>query len=556
MRRISNILTAIVLLWVMGLMLGQIKITGRGKAVGRATFGAHAQGNTFTCLGVNDSPAVQNAGNIGGEWSFPAGATCVIDASVTVSANNTIWHGNGATLKRLSTTADTTHYMLNITAANFQMDGFTYDVGGVLAGPDSSHYFLIADGGAGLKITNSTWLNSGTTQPLMNGLLAYQTDLELAWSTFQATILGGDVVHDGGTAGNAVASTVNIHDNTFLGTTFNGVFVENGLAGTSTSSGITTSIHDNTCRNITSSSGTGQNGNCVVVFQRQGTTKVSGQICSTLSYSCVRDNDSTGVIVTGNFCHFSNEVCFYTAEFGGEGVQVTGNIAADSMHGFGDTNIASKVLGLPGNFSGNTAYNIKGVCFHLENAIATGNSCSYAPIGIRVGFGGTGFGNLADNNTFSHVTVPIAVDQLLTATPNNIIGIVNFQNGNSTAQTANVQAMNTSAYLKVTAATNANPMQITYDASTNGGVNPSNTQVYLLAQFYGMTQANTSILCTVAAVDTTAHTFQCSGLNSTAYGTFATNPSTNIDPSAFLLFSSGTTPAFSIPSVLQQLVIP
>jgi hypothetical protein len=507
-----------------------------------AQSGLTASGSRSTgiyCGGTGDSAVVQSAaGSSGVTVEFPLGSTCIIDASVTVSGNNIVWHGNGATLKRLSSTSDTTHYGLNITGSNFQMDGFTLDIGGVTAGPDGSHDFLVFAGGSA-KFTNITIQNSGTSQPNMSGILGFQANLEVSRSTCASTVLGYCVLHDSGSS----ATTVSLHDNVDTGTTLDAFFVENGTAAT------LTTISNNQCYTITSASGTGANGNCVVVFQRLGGTSVSGNLCYSLTYSCIRVNNSTGVVVSGNRCDTSAENCFYTSELGGEGATVSGNICANSAFCASDTNIASRTIGVPGNFTGNTAYNIRGYCYHIENATATGNTCASAPVGFEVGFSGVGFGNLVSNNIFSHVTIPIVVDKSLTNTPNNIVGLVAFQNANSGSQTNNVQAMDLPTVLTITGATNASAMVLTTSSSL-----PSAGQVYLLESFYGMTGANTGGLCTVASPS--GSTFTCTALNSTGFGTFSNSPATNIPAVAHLLYSSGTTPAFSIPSVVQQLTIP
>ena len=163
MKHVFNTLLALSLLWIMGTMLGQ---RSSGTRFGRLITSGFAQANNefkVACGGADDSAAVQIAGvTSGATFDFLAGETCAINAGVTVSANNVVWHGNGASFKRLSTTTDTTHYALAITGSNFQMDGFVNDLGGVQAGPDSSHFYFIAASGAGAKFVNNIFRNTGT----------------------------------------------------------------------------------------------------------------------------------------------------------------------------------------------------------------------------------------------------------------------------------------------------------------------------------------------------------------------------------------------------------
>lgn len=176
------------------------------------------------------------------------------------------------------------------------------------------------------------------------------------------------------------------------------------------------------------------------------------------------------------------------------------------------------------------------------------------PLGITLGYGGVGFGNQVQGNQFWNVAIATAVDKDLSSTPsmgcpatpaataNDQIGL----NVSDYASAGDVVAYAATAPISITAISQANPAVVTYT-----GTDPSNNNVYVISGVYGMLQMNGQ-LCTIGSVNTTAKTFNCTGINSTSYTAFLSAPSGAPGAAkAYLIFSSGTTAAYAPPAVLQ-----
>lgn len=494
------------------------------------------------CDGVtDDSTALNTAAQTPGTWYFPPNATCIA-GHLTSSANNVTWIGLNTTIKHLST--DTANYLLSWTFANPHISGINFDMNGVLQ-TSSRLYLVQIYQGSGMSLDNVTFLNSGTARPSMGGLDIYQQSGSVQNSHFLSTILGDQLYTNANPTGGKLA----IVKNDFTGSQHNALYITGGGAGSELEA------RNNSFYSITAvdsgngdcATNTGECGNGIIVYSQAGKTLVQGNHFDSVRFSCVRNNNSIHVIETGNVCTAAGEVGMWLECAGcsagaaaGEANIVSDNKITDSFFGIDSTNIAGRTIGIPNLITGNSIYNMLAGGIHVENDVAIGNVMSNMPYGLSIGYGGVGFGNLSQGNSFKNVGVATVVDKDLSSTPNNQIGL-NITEG---ATAGDLQALALSAGIAITAISQANPAVVTYT-----GTDPSNTNVYLLVGVNGMSQIN-GALCTVASVNTTAKTFQCSGINSSAYTAFVTQPTGNAAAQGFLLYSSGTTAAYSLPSTV------
>lgn len=499
-------------------------------------------GGFVNCTGnaTADTIVVGNAASSPGYYTFPQNGTCLINGPASAwGTSNITWDLNGTTIKHV--TADTALMLNFLSVTNVKIRNGSFDDNGAVR--SGSPYFLVYFQSSDVILQDITVLNSGTSQALMGGIETFATSGVFERLHVQNTVIGNQFYNDSLPAD----KQLKILNSTFDGSRHNAVMVWNGVANSSAE------IRGNTITNVTAVddsanqcvSNTGECGNGVSLFQSgDSLIVVSGNIFDSLTFSAVRNNQGNHVVVSDNRINGANETAVYNAECpgcvsankAGWGNVSTGNIITNSQAGIGDTNIAGRLVNEPATITGNVLYNIRDVAIHAENALVTGNEVNNSPVGIRVGYGSTGYGNVVTSNSLSNVGVPIAVSKDLNTTPNNTIA-------NNNVQTALIPGpafpLASNAPLTITAATKANPMVLTTSSSL-----PSAGQVFLLSSFYGMTQANNQ-LCTVASPS--GSTFQCTGINSTGYGTFAASPASDVAALAYLAYSSGTVPAYSLP---------
>ena len=492
------------------------------------------QAATVTCVGLDDSAQVQAAVVASTIYEFPVNGTCVTNG-VSGFGSNVTWHLNGTVLKHKS--GDTANIMVSLNGANnFTVTNGKLDANGVGVQLE----IMYVQGSTGLLVDGVTFQNTGASTPRTGGLLMFQSSGTVQNSTF--TTVAAQLVSDGGTS----VVNVTFQNNTLTGATYNAIYSHGGAAGS------VSQILNNTISTVTgdNSNGdcgtnTGECGNGIDIFNLpSGAGTVSGNTVTTTQWSCVRDNNSSGATISNNHCTDIHETAIYCAELGGQGCKADGNVLNNVTDGMGDTNIGAPGSGWVGStFTNNSVTNSRKSCFHLEgnDTLGAGNTCNGAPYGATVGFGGTGYGNSVKGATFTNVTIPVAVDKSLSASPNSQIGVNTVT---SSTILGPAVPLDLSTILTITGITNANPAVVTYT-----GTNPTNGNVFIPFYVYGMTQINGQE-CTVASVNTVAKTFQCSGINSTGYGVFAANPAPNITAGANLLYTSGTTLAFSMPSTV------
>lgn len=501
----------------------------------------HAIGGVkyVACAGTDDTAAVAAAAGAAGTYMFPPNGTCAV-SHVTITASNVTWIGQNTILKH---TASENYHML-ATAANLnniRISGFTLDLNGYLVSSGGSVYansLVGLYGKSGLIFEHNTFINSSTAQPTHKGLYYYDVGGEIRSNTFTSGISDFQIYGDG-----VNGKTVRVHDNTFDGVLSNAIQLK------SDPNIGRTVVEHNTITNVGADTSTGEcgdnSGQCGNAIDLTGMVPgnqvtVHGNTMKTLKFSCLRIATTASVIATDNNCDGFNETGFYS-EFGAEGNIFANNRVTNGVTGFSNTNLSSRANGEPDLFIGNTIYNMRGEGFHVENASLIGNKVSKAAWCAGIGSGGTGYGNIIQGNSCDATGVVWGVDKDLSIGTNQI-GINNVQNPVNAALPAAVPMSNVwgSPALTVTGATNnAGTLQLTTTAAATSGA------TYLLSWFYGMTAAN-GLLCRASASSTT---FNCTGV-ATPAGTFAANPAANVYAQARLIYSSGTTLAYSLPAVV------
>jgi uncharacterized secreted repeat protein (TIGR03808 family) len=141
--------------------------------------------------------------------------------------------------------------------------------------------------------------------------------------------------------------------------------------------------------------GSGQNGNGVNVF-RAGNVQVAGNQITDCAYSAVRGNAASNLQIAGNHCQRIGEVALY-AEFGFEGVVITGNTVDSAATGISVTNFneGGRLAVVQGNLIRNLVrrehepHDKRGEGIAVEaDAAVSGNTIENAPTcGLLIGWG-------------------------------------------------------------------------------------------------------------------------------------------------------------------------
>jgi hypothetical protein len=501
-------------------------------------------GNLVSCGGTDDTAALTAASSA--NITYYLLGTCVV-THIRFTTDNFTWMGAKAVIKHKA--ADTT-VMLDFAGANTRLVGLKFDMNGQAqssgAGTCNANAFICFEG-ANFSMEDSIATNSGTGQAVWGIETSGGTGL-IRHVTLDSTLYSNKILIYN-TPAHGTVEIASCYIDGKSGQDNNGIVAE------FTDVASMVDIHDTTIVNQYSVTGQGPNGNGVNPFQLGGRAHVHHNYFYNMTYSGVRVDQSSNVSVDSNTIDnppnaTMGEGAIYCAEGGGDGCTVTNNQISNYQTGISDTNIpvtGSRVH--PSHFSGNHIFNMSAACMHVENAMAMGNTCDNTPIGVTVGFGNTGYGNLVAMNQFNNVPVHIAVEAALFATPNNQVGGSLVNNG-SVTPTARVVPMQISAGCGISGITQANPAVISWNTCTQPVVN----QVYLINAVYGMSQINGK-LCQVSA--TNATTMTCGGgtfpINSSVYSAFAAPAGGQGGTHADLVYSTGTTLQYSVPSTVVAL---
>jgi hypothetical protein len=554
------------------------------------TAGAKCDGTT------DDHAALQTAANTAGIWYFPPNATCVVGDSagagstgVTMSTTGVTWIGNQTTLKKL--TGSTGDMLWFRSGAQLILDGFTIDQNGQASSGGDNYTTMALDGTVPI-LRNILFKNSGAANAsgafwgFFSGIQAYNV-------TVDSTLSGGtsgQFLIQGAPAG----SITKIDKCSFNGGTYNQLFIKQGGTGTEIS------VTDTWFNNIGNQAGnTGQTGNALLCYQCTGKLTVRGNHFIKPIFTGVRLNQTFPAVTwrgtwAPGFTYATNDGVFYKgylyagqtasnlgnqpdvatanwsivgdlhavidsnvvdgageasiyAEFGTEGSVISNNKVMNGSSAIVSTNLSSRAFGIHQLITGNQITNMNLKCFHIESDTLSGNSCSNSPLGVEMGFGGTGQANILGPNTWTNVTVPVAVDASLGATPANQVTTSQMYSGTGDQGAAQVPspaaiAFSGSTTLNISNISNAASAVVTFSSGTQ----PSVGQVYLLTMIYGMDQINGQ-LCTVSA--STLTTFTCN-INSSTYSAWAANPVGDANPQAMLIYSSGTTASSGVPAAV------
>jgi hypothetical protein len=389
------------------------------------------------------------------------------------------------------------------------------------------------------KIT-STGAVAGKVSSNVGALLLYKTSGKLTGLQIDNTVAGTQIEVDSG----GIRDLLEIDDPVLDGSIGNAIQIKGGVNGSVLDGGTITNVTDGFL-------GTGENGNCVSVYSTSGVT-VKNVHCIGARFSAVRVTAATDNLILNNIADGAGEVSYW-AEFGAENNVFSGNQAINCLSGYSDTNIADRVMGAPNHYFQNTAQNCTDFGFHFEMADAWSNVAQDVPVGYSIGFGGTGKnidlqGNTCANTnpTANRLGVCIMVDSSLTDSTNNAgIGTSGTQMSSSGGVAPIPLIANdlSNGGVGVSSISRANPGVITMDSAHT----LNNGQVVLLNNIYGMTQLN-GVLCTVAGASGAGTTsFNC-GIDTTSFDAFAATPLGNPGPSASYIYSSGTTPTYTMAS--------
>lgn len=518
-----------------------------------------------TCNGIaDDSAAFQMAETTPETWYLPPNATCIV-GDWAVSANAVHFIGNNTTIKHL--TSDTANFLLYVTGADDVFYGLNLDENGVVintAGAGNANGYNImsvaTNGASNVLFDHVKFLNSGNTSACpgtaadcVGAIGFYNTTGLMSNSEVDSSVPG-----DGDGTGQVLVQQVpsasiamTLDHNTFSGGLFNQVYSRYNVVGA------TERITNNKFYNVSQQAGNlGQTGNAVVSFELSGKLLVADNEAYGPAYTGVRVNQTANhldsCVISHNTVDGSGETGIYM-EFGTEGCSVTGNSIIHGSQGIDSTNISSRTNDQPNTIVGNTIEDMKIYCLYEEHDTVMGNTCSLSPIGVEVGYGGTGYGNIAALNTFASVTLPIAVDSGLSATPNNQVGGNVWVGTNAIMPTARGVPIAFSSAARISGITQQNPAVVSFSSGTM----PPLGSTVLISGVYGMTQINNQ-LCSVSAAS--ASSFTCGGapysINSLGYSAYSDQSVCGVNnvcdawPRAFEIYSTGTTLANSLPSTV------
>ncbi|MBV7503645.1 right-handed parallel beta-helix repeat-containing protein [Bacillus sp. sid0103] len=161
----------------------------------------------------------------------------------------------------------------------------------------------------------------------------------------------------------------------------------------------------NVISNITSTGGTGENGNGIVVDKVNGAL-ITHNVISQTARSGIRLNNSGDTVVSSNRVNNAGDWAIY-AEFGGNNVVISDNLILDSNGGISCTN--SNVGGKVMTVSGNILRNITDTAIDIEDStVVTCNNIDGAVWGIRMGWGAYGKKLIVTSNIIADTrTIPL-----------------------------------------------------------------------------------------------------------------------------------------------------
>lgn len=479
-----------------------------------------------------------------------AGTTVLLDGTKTYMvtnltlANNVTLRGVSGSAKLKKVAASTTTYMFNLSGTNQRLENLTIDGAGIVQ-TTSNKFLLFGNAPTNLQIVNCIWINSGTPDNTMGAILAYNCTATIDGNRMtDSTVTGTQIKVDG-----RANKYVKVCNNVLVGSQSNGIYITNSTGGyTSRSVVLPVEVCGNYIKSVTDGfSGTGQTGNAIVIYQADG-VQVHHNQCISPRFTGVRVNSSADVQVQGNYVDGAGESSMY-AELGAIGCQFIGNKIMNFVSGINLTNISQRS---PEDL--NFAYHndlVNGIHYGIkvEHDVAKFNRIDGCPFPILIGFGSSShdnhvFGNIITRSSTSYpnVIVPISIDRSMApgdaaeTVTNNILksGVVIRQ----------MFPMSFPDAAQITAITNATAMVVSYSNSTNP--TPAIGQVWGFAQIGGMTELNGQT-GTITAVNTGSKTMTFGGIDSSAYGSF-TSPTGGQKSSAVILYASGTTPHWSIPT--------
>ncbi|MEM1371762.1 MAG: TIGR03808 family TAT-translocated repetitive protein [Pseudomonadota bacterium] len=153
-------------------------------------------------------------------------------------------------------------------------------------------------------------------------------------------------------------------------------------------------VADNRIESVTAlAGGTGQNGNGINVFRANG-VQVTGNHIADCTYSAIRGNAASNIMISTNTCQRLGEVAIYT-EFGFDGAVITSNIIDTAATGIVVTNfnVGGRLATVQGNVvrnlfrRENEPFDKRGVGISIEaDTAVSGNTIeNAATVGIAVG---------------------------------------------------------------------------------------------------------------------------------------------------------------------------
>jgi hypothetical protein len=360
----------------------------------------------------------------------------------------------------------------------------------------------------------------------------------------------------------ATNKPITIKDGDFEGSAINALYVTSSSSSDSTGN---VDISNSTVKNVTDAMvQTGQTGNGIVL-SRVSNSNVFGNYISHVAYAGIRLSGGSSTAnstasynyVGWNSVDSAGETSIY-AELGAELNTIAYNFVTHCMTGLHGTNLSQRPTGSKNLFLGNRVVGCLGYGVEVEHDDLIANYFMDTPIGVVVGFGGTGRDIALRANTFRNsgttgahpMQVPISVDAGLTSGVNNL-GIVlsdnTYENIPNSMPGAIPTLNNEEPVAVITGITQANPAVITVIQAPSPGFAAG--QTWLVSQVSGMTQIN-GLLCTESAHTTT--TITCGGahaIDSTGFSAFA-QPLNRQGPlgTIYPIWDSGTTFHSSWPS--------
>jgi parallel beta-helix repeat protein len=344
---------------------------------------------------TNDAPAIQNLLNViankGLRLFFPF-ATYLIGTKLDPLTSKVHFIGGKGTVFKLGTTSgmmDATGKS-DISFENIIFDGNNLTLTSELLGFYTSNNVLIDN----CQVINTKHY----------AILAYETNLTVRNTTITGN--GKEAIRIDS------VKPVTIEGCTIIDSVNAAIEVVNGGASVEY---VAHRFRNNTITNVTSTGGTGENGNGIVVEKQSGLV-VTNNVITGCAWSGIRFNNSWDVICSGNRINNAGDWAIYS-EFGGNNANISDNLIIDSWGGITCTNSDRGGKGMV--VSNNILKNITEAAIDCEErTVVIGNNIDGAKWGIRMGWGAYGKQLIVSNN--------IITDSK--ATPTLKVGIVVCKN--------------------------------------------------------------------------------------------------------------------------------